>query len=88
MESEREKQILCNIAYLWDVESDTGKLTDRTEIESWMKRTNLQLSRWGRGSGMNWENEINMYALLCIKYITNEKLLFSTGNFIESSAVT
>ena len=45
MESEREKQILCNIAYLWDVESDTGKLTDRTEIESWMKRTNLQLSR-------------------------------------------
>ena len=28
---------------------------------------------------MNWEVEINTYALLCIKKITNEDLLCSTG---------
>ena len=32
---------------------------------------------WG---GMNWEIGIDIYALICIKQITNENLLYSTGN--------
>ena len=36
----------------------------------------------GRESGMNWDIGINMHTLLCIKYITNENLLYSIGNSI------
>ena len=34
----------------------------------------------GRVSGKNWDIGINIYALLCIKQISNENLLYSTGN--------
>ena len=29
---------------------------------------------------MNWEVGIDIYTLLCIKYITDENILYSTGN--------
>ena len=35
-----------------------------------------QERKWG---GINWVTEIDIYTLLCIKEITNEKLLYSTG---------
>ena len=31
---------------------------------------------------MNWEIGIDIYTLLCIKRITNENLLYSTGNSV------
>ena len=43
------------------------------------------LSAWGRGmagGGMNWEIGIDIYTLLCIKEITGENLLCSTGNSV------
>ena len=33
-----------------------------------------------RGGRMNWESGIGIYTLLCMKRITNENLLYSTGN--------
>ena len=33
----------------------------------------------GRGVGRNWVTGIDNYILLCIKEITDEKLLYSTG---------
>ena len=33
----------------------------------------------GKKSGMNWETGMDLYTL-CIKQITKENLLFSTGN--------
>ena len=45
----------------------------------------------GKGGvgGMNWEIGIDIYTLLilCIKYITNEKLLYSTRNSTQCSVV-
>ena len=38
-------------------------------------------------SGMNWETEIVIHTILCIKYITNENLLYSTGNPTHCSVV-
>ena len=40
--------------------------------------------------GMHWKIEIDMHTLLilCIKQITNENLLYSTGNSTPCSAVT
>ena len=36
-----------------------------------------------RGDGMNWEIGTDIYIVLklCIKQVTNENLLYSTGNF-------
>ena len=43
----------------------------------------------GEGAdGMNWEIRIDIYTLLCIKQITNENLLYSTGNSTQCSVVT
>ena len=36
----------------------------------------------GSGDRMNWEIEIAIYTLLCIKEVTNENLLQSTGNSV------
>ena len=37
---------------------------------------------------MNWEIGIDIYTLLCIKQITKENLLYSTGNSTQCSVVT
>ena len=37
---------------------------------------------------MNWELGNEMYTLLWIKWVTNENLLYSTGNSIQCSVVT
>ena len=37
---------------------------------------------------MNWEIGIDIYTLLCIKQITNENLLYSTGNYTQYFTVT
>ena len=44
----------------------------------------------GNGSGMNCKTGIDLYILLilCIKYITNENLLYSSGNSTQRSVVT
>ena len=42
----------------------------------------------GSGGGMNWETGIDIYTLLCIKYITKENPLYSTGNSTQCSVVT
>ena len=42
----------------------------------------------GSGGGINWEIGIDIYTLLSIKQITNENLLYSTGNFTQCSMVT
>ena len=41
-----------------------------------------------RGGGMNWEIGIDRYKLLCIKEITNENLLYSTGNSTQYSVMS
>ena len=40
------------------------------------------------GSEMNWEIGIDMYTLLCITYITNENVLYTTGIATKFSVVT
>ena len=50
----------------------------------------FMVTKGGRGCGMNWEIGIDIYTLLilCIKWITNENLLYSTGNSTQGSVVT
>ena len=38
----------------------------------------------GGGSGMDWEFEVSRCKLLHLKWVNNEILLYSTGNYIQS----
>ena len=73
---------------------ETGVVWYRLYVESgrmvrtyWQSRgivtdveNKLMVAKVGRGGGTNWELRIDIYTLLCMKWITNEDLLFSTGN--------
>ena len=53
-----------------------------------MQRTNVWTPRGesggGRGGGgMNWEIGIDMYTLMCIKWMTNKNLLYKKINKIK-----
>ena len=37
----------------------------------------------GGGGGMNWEIGIDMYTLMCIKWVTNKNLLYKKINKIK-----
>ena len=41
-----------------------------------------------REGGMNWEIDTDIYTRLCVKWITSENFLCSTGNSTQSSVVT
>ena len=77
---EREKQISYNIAYMWNLE----KWYRWTYFQSRNRDTDVEnklMDTQGKGGrGMNWEIGIDIYTLLCIKYVTNEYLLYNTGN--------
>ena len=87
--SEREKQILYINAYMWNLEKWyrwTG-LQGRsrgTDIEN--KRVDTKGGKWregGGGGGKNWEIGIDIYTLICIKWITNKNLLYKKINKIQ-----
>ena len=44
----------------------------------------LVVAEGGGGSGMDWESGVNRCALLHLEWISNEILLYSTGNYIQS----
>ena len=47
-----------------------------TDVEN--KHMDTKRGKWqgGGDDGMNWEIGIDMYTLICIKWITNENLLY------------
>ena len=51
-----------------------------TDVEN--KRMDTKGGKWwGGGGGMNWEIGIDMYTLICIKWLTNKNLLYKK-NFL------
>ena len=88
--SEREKQISYINAYMWNLEEWykwTG-LQDRnrdTDVEN--KPMDTKGGKWCGGGGgggvMNWEIGIDIYTLICIKWITNKNLLYKKINKIK-----
>ena len=88
--SERENQVWDMNTYMWNLEkwyrwSYLQNRNRETDVED----KHMDIKR-GRGSEMNWEIKIDIYTLLilCIKYITNKNLLYSTGNSTWCSVVT
>ena len=72
------------IQYMWNLEkwyrwtSLQGRNRD-TDVES--KRIDTKRGKWGSGGGgMNWEIGIDIYTLICIKWINNKNLLYKKIN--------
>ena len=64
----------------------------KTEHESRNRDTDVENkcmdTKWGGGAGWDWEIRFDVYTLLCVKQITNENRLCSTGNSTQCSVVT
>ena len=59
-----------------------------TRVYKELQKSVRQTTQLKNRGGMNWEIGINIYTLLCIKQITNENLLYSTGNSTWCSVET
>ena len=74
---------------MWNQKNGTDEPVCRTEVETQMQRTNVWTQgresggEWGGGGGgvINWEIGIDMYTLICIKWITNRNLLYKKKFF-------
>ena len=86
--SEREEQISYINAYMWNPEKWyrwtglQGRNRD-TDVEN--KRMDTgggEAAVGGGGGGMNWEIGVDMYTLMCIKWMTNKNLLYKKVNKI------
>ena len=75
---------------MWDLENGGDELICKIEIESQTWRTSLGLPSGEGRVGMNWEMGTDIFTLLIqsIRQITNEDLLYSTGNSTGCSVVT
>ena len=56
--------------------------TEKKQTLRW--RTDLCLQRGRRGTGMDWEFGVSRHKLLHLEWISNEIILYSTGNYIQS----
>ena len=83
--SEREGQILYDITYMWSPKYGTSEHNCETETDSQTQKTDLWLPREeGGGSGMDRGFGVSRCKLLHLEWISNEVLLYSTGNSIQS----
>ena len=80
--SERERQILYDITYMWDLKYNRNEHTRK------QKQTHKHREQtYGCQGGWRWERdglrvEISIYKLIYIRWINNKVLLYSTGNYI------
>ena len=80
-QSGRETQIPHDITYIWNLIYGTNELFHRKENHGHGEQTCGSQGR-GRGNGVYWESGVNRCKLLPLEWISNEILLYSTGNYI------
>ena len=81
--SERERQIPYDITYIWNLIYDTKEPFHRKETHGLRDQT-CGCQGGGGGSGMDGVLGVNRCRLLPLKWISNEILLCSTGNYVWS----
>ena len=86
--SQKEKNKYRIILLMCGIQKNgTDELICKAETDTDVENK-LVDTKGGSVGGMNWEIGIDIYTLLCIKQITNENLLYSTGNSTQCSLVT
>ena len=79
--SQKEKNKYYILIHICGTQKNgTDEMVCRAEIETQMQRTKVWTPRGESGGGgggvMNWEFGIDIYILICIKWITNKNLLY------------
>ena len=77
---QKEKNKYRMLTHICGIQKNsTDEPVCKAEIGTQMQRTDVWTPR-GDGGHMNWENEIDIYILICIKQKTIKNLLYSKGN--------
>ena len=79
--SEGERQIPYDMTYIWNLIYGINESFYRKETHGLGDQT-CGCQMGGGGSRMDWESWVNRYKLLHLEWISNEILLYSTGNYI------
>ena len=72
--------------YMWNLEKwyrSTGLQGGNRDTDVENKCMDTKGGKWRGGGVMNWEIGIDIYTLICIKWITNKNLLFKKINKIK-----
>ena len=83
IKSERERQIPYDITHIWNLIYGTKEPFHRKENHGHGEQT-CGCQEAGGGSGMDGVLGVNRCRLLPLEWISNEILLYSTGNYIQS----
>ena len=89
--SQKEKNKYYTLMHIGRIQKNgIDDLICKAEIGTKTQRTNVQTPRGKREGGMNWEIGIDIYTLLilCMKQMTNENVLYSSGTLTSGSVVT
>ena len=78
---EGERKIPYDITYIWNLIYGTNKTFHKKETHGPREQT-CSCQGGGEESGMDWEFGVNRCKLLHLEWISNEILLYSTGNYI------
>ena len=80
--SQKEKdQIPYDITYIWKLKYSKNEPFHRKETHGLGEQI-CGCQGGGRGSGMDWESGVNSCRLLPLEWISNDILLYSTGNYV------
>ena len=81
--SQKERQIPHDITYIWNLIYGTNELFHRKETHGHGEQT-CSYQGGGGGSGIS---SVNRCKLSHLEGISNEVLLYSTGNYIQSLGI-
>ena len=73
------RPIPYDFTYIWNLIYGTNELSIEKKLMDWEKR--LVVAK-GEGEGVGWESGVNRCKILHLECISNEILLYSTGNYI------
>ena len=76
-----------DVTYRWNLNYGTDEPTCNTEAGSQTWRADLWLPKGRTGSGMDGEVGVGGCRLLHLEWISNEVLLCSTGNSVQSLGI-
>jgi len=77
--SERERQMSYDIIYIWNLIYGMNESFYKKETHGPEEQTCG--CQWG-GRGMDWEFGVNRCKLFHLEWVSNEILLYNTGNYI------
>jgi len=77
VKSKRERHILYDITYIWNLIYGANEPFCTKKIMDW--RIDLWLPRGSGESGIDWELGVNRCKFLVLEWTRNENLLYSTG---------